>query len=91
MSKDNISCDNLLLKLQQLEFAAVDLNLFLDNNPDNRNAIMDYNVIAREISKIKEIYEQQFGPLTNFGCSESPYPWTWVDDPWPWEYEEFEE
>ena len=90
MSHDNMSYENLLLKLQQLGFAAVDLNLYLDNHPDNRSAIMDYNALSRELVKVKNLFEQEFGPLTNFGCSESPCPWAWIDDPWPWEYEDTE-
>ena len=90
MEHDKMGCENLLLKIQELEFAAVDLNLFLDNHPENKNALADFNVITRELMKLKKIYEQEFGPLANFGCSESEYPWAWVNEPWPWEMSERE-
>ncbi|MBP1853679.1 spore coat protein CotJB [Metaclostridioides mangenotii] len=32
-------------------------------------------------------YENQYGPLTNFGYAPSRSPWQWNDEPWPWEKE----
>jgi hypothetical protein len=32
-----------LLELQQLSFSLVDLNLYLDTNPANQQAVNDYN------------------------------------------------
>jgi spore coat protein JB len=80
-----MNCDELFKKIHELEFAAVDLNLFLDTHPSNQQALMDYNRIAAELIQLKKMYEMQNGPLTNFGCSPSQYPWKWVDEPWPWE------
>jgi spore coat protein JB len=88
MENDNLGCEGLLLKLQELCFAAVDLNLYLDNHPENKNALADYDAISREIKNVKKIYETENGPLTNFGCSESKYPWAWTNEPWPWELNE---
>lgn len=75
----------LLNKIRELEFAAVELNLFLDNNPRNKKALADFNAITCELEKLRKIYEKQYGPLANFGMSMSDYPWAWVNDPWPWE------
>lgn len=75
----------LLNKIRELEFAAVELNLYLDNFPHNKQALMDYNCFTEELMKCKKMYESKYGPLTNFGYSLSQYPWAWVNDPWPWE------
>lgn len=72
-------------KLYEFKFAAIDLNLYLDNHPDNKKALMDYNNITEELKKLTNIYETQFGPLTNFGGSKSQYPFGYIDEPWPWE------
>lgn len=85
MDNEKMGCDDLLSKIQELEFVAVDLNLYLDNHPQNKNAIADYNTVTRELTNLKKLYETQNGPLSNFGCSESQYPWQWVNEPWPWE------
>lgn len=85
---ENINIKDLLRKIQELEFAAVDLNLYLDNHPDNKQAVMDYNNITQELMKCKKIYEAECGPLTNFGYCPSQYPWRWVNEPWPWEIQD---
>lgn len=85
---DNLNYEGLLDKIRELEFAAVDLNLYLDNHPTNQQALMDYNTIAKELMEYKRLYESRYGPLSNFGCAPSQYPWRWVSEPWPWEMEE---
>jgi len=35
--------------------------------------------------KLKQEYEEEYGPLMNFGFSFSKSPWQWVEGPWPWE------
>jgi len=75
----------LLLKIQELEFAVVDLNLFLDTHPGSEQALADYNKYTQELINLKDVYEMKYGPLTNFGYSPSQCPWQWVDEPWPWE------
>lgn len=77
--------DDLMKRIKNFEFAAVDLNLYLDNNPTNQQAISDYNMIVKELKELKKVYEMNNGPLTNFGESPSQFPWRWVEDPWPWE------
>ncbi|SMB92556.1 spore coat protein JB [Desulfonispora thiosulfatigenes DSM 11270] len=75
----------LLRKLQELEFAAVDINLYLDTHPENQQALMDYNSISQQLLEHKQIFEMNYGPLINFGFSPSKYPWAWVNEPWPWQ------
>lgn len=75
----------LLRDIQELEFAALDLNLYLDNHPDCERAIFDYNLLYRELQKKKRMFEMNFGPLSNFGTAPSKCPFEWVDEPWPWE------
>jgi spore coat protein JB len=67
------------------EFTAVELNLFLDTHPDDERALNDYNETVERLKELKAAYENQFGPLTNFGYATSEYPWRWVDEPWPWQ------
>lgn len=77
--------EELLKKLTEVGFAAVDLNLFLDTHPHDQNALADYNYIVQELEYLTKLWECTFGPLMNQGMSASEYPWHWVDDPWPWE------
>lgn len=82
---DNVSMEELLIRIQELEFAAVDLNLFLDNHPANKQALSDYNKFTEQLMGLKKVYEAKYGPLCNYGSAPSQYPWKWVEDPWPWE------
>ncbi|NLB88182.1 MAG: spore coat protein CotJB [Syntrophomonadaceae bacterium] len=80
-----MSRERLIRKIQEYGFAAIELNLYLDNFPHHREALRDYNHIVRELNRLKAEYEKRYGPLKNFGEDFSDYPWAWVNEPWPWE------
>ena len=42
-----------LLELQQLSFSLVDLNLYLDTNPANQQAVNDYNQLFEQYWEAK--------------------------------------
>nr|WP_243427859.1 spore coat protein CotJB [Alkaliphilus hydrothermalis] len=75
----------LLRQIQEVEFAAVELNLYLDTHMEDQRALMEYNQIHKQLMMLKQQYEMLYGPLTNFGFSPSQYPWKWIEGPWPWE------
>lgn len=77
--------NDLLRKIREVEFACLDLNLFLDTHPKDQKALMDYNMLSDQLSKLIQLYECEYGPLLNFGFSPSQYPFKWINDPWPWE------
>jgi len=77
----------LLKQIQAVEFAALELNLYLDTHRDDQRAIMEYNQYASQLSMLKQQFEMQYGPLLNFGFSPGHYSWNWLDSPWPWEEE----
>ncbi|MCP3025828.1 spore coat protein CotJB [Halobacillus sp. A5] len=72
-------------QIQQVDFALVELTLYLDTHPQDYNAIQQFNQLAVQSKQLKGQYEQQFGPLKQFGGSFSSYPWNWIDSPWPWQ------
>lgn len=75
----------LMIKIQQLEFMTVELNLYLDTHPHDTRALKEYNFYTEQLTMLKKQYEQMFGPLMGFGCSQSNYGWKWIYEPWPWE------
>lgn len=84
----------LLRELQELEFALVELNLYLDTHPDDEAALSTFNKLSSRYAEVRRAYEEQTGPLINFGHSDSCRhadpscdPWRWIEDPWPWEIE----
>ena len=66
------------------------MNLYLDNNPKDNNAIEIYNSLSCQLENAISAYEKKYGPLMNFGHGKSSCPWQWVNDPWPWEREFYE-
>lgn len=75
----------MLLEIQQIEFTAIDLNLYLDTHPDDQQALNLYNSVVPQLKQSIEAYEQRFGPLMPFGVAPSKYPWQWINSPWPWD------
>ncbi|RWZ60236.1 spore coat protein CotJB [Halobacillus fulvus] len=75
----------LMEKIQMVDFALVELTLYLDTHPNDQQAIQQFNQLAVESKEYKALYEKQFGPLRQFGASFSGYPWNWIDSPWPWQ------
>lgn len=75
----------LLNRIVALEFTAVELGLFLDTHPEEPRALADFNVVSEELRRLKETYEQRYGPLLNYGFSPSPQSWRWIEEPWPWQ------
>lgn len=76
----------LLRKISTYQFAAFDLQIFLDTHPNDRKMLermKDYRDAAEPL--VAE-YEEKYGPLTkNMSDSNN---WRWINSPWPWEREE---
>lgn len=77
----------LLDRVLEYHFACIELNLYLDNNPDDEYALNVYNEYSHKFMQAKCDYEDEYGPLTNFGYVPDSYPWQWVYNPWPWDNE----
>lgn len=77
----------LIREIQELSFALVEINLFLDNYPTDTQALADYRRISKNLEGVRQVYENAYGPLLNFGYGENNNTnvWQWVEEPWPWE------
>lgn len=75
----------LLFEIQQVDFALVELNLYLNTHPMDQQAIVQYNELAQRSQILRQNFETQFGPIAHFGRSLSPSPWSWSSTPWPWQ------
>ena len=76
--------EQLLCELTALDFMAVDLHLYLDTHPHDREALDKYNQIVGKANKLRAEYENEVGPLFSYR-SMSDSPWEWIEDPWPWQ------
>lgn len=78
--------DALLSKLAALDFMAVDLSLYLNTHPSEKNVVEKYNSVIKEADMIRAEYERNFGPICSFRSAAPNNKWAWIDNPWPWEY-----
>ncbi len=78
--------ERLMREIQEVGFALVDTNLFLDSHPDCSIALDFFRDMQVKYAKLTADYEMEFGPLTAFD-TDTEQGWTWVQGPWPWELE----
>ena len=75
-----------LMRVQTYGFALDEAILFLDNHPENPDAMEYYKKVQKEYDNAVEMYTSRFGPLqakqvrTHSG-------WSWVEGCMPWESE----
>lgn len=77
----------MLKEIQELEFSAIDLNLFLDTHPEDQAALRDFYAVRDKLVAAIKKYEEMYGPLTVTGFTPSQDKWLWIEGPWPWEIE----
>lgn len=73
--------DKLLLKLQELYFRLIDLNLYLDLYPTS-NLYAEFKKTTNELKEVKQAYEKNYGPLCLESSDYNSYMWS--KNPWPW-------
>lgn len=75
----------LLTYVDALSFAMIDLNLYLDVYPDDKNALQLFNQYRVQADEYTKKYEEKYGPLELTSNSLNTFPWAWDNSPWPWE------
>ena len=75
----------MLTTIDALGFATIDLNLYLDNFPDDKNALNLFNQYRALKEQYTNEYEKKYGPLKLSSDALNKYPWAWINGPWPWE------
>lgn len=73
-------------QIRSLDFAIIELALYLDTHPDDEKALCLHRKYAKEVKELKDKYQKVYGPLTiNYPCNK----WRWLEQPWPWERGDF--
>ena len=78
----------LMKRINELTFAIIDLNLFLDTHPDCQEALDLFKKCTFTLKSLKNEYVLKFGPIVETDSKDTT-PFEWVDSstPWPWEKE----
>ena len=81
---DSCSRQALMRELMAHDFAALDLQLFLDTHPCDKKALKAFTEETEKTKELTKKYEARFGPITASG-SDDELPWQWIQSPWTWE------
>ena len=77
--------EQILLDLSKVAFAAHELNLYLDLNPNDESMLTLFNDYRKEANALMRQYEAKYGPLNIKSDSLEKGPFAWVNNMWPWE------
>ena len=78
----NATRAEMLERIKCLNFAIVELGLYLDTHPEDEKALCLHRKYSKEYREITDKYQKVYGPLTiKFPCNK----WRWLEEPWPWE------
>ena len=72
-------------ELQAMGFAVQELALYLDTHPDDKEALELYRAYQDMLHRGMMAYSEKCGPLTH-ACPVKDEGYSWMNDPWPWEY-----
>lgn len=78
--------DSAIRRLQQTDFALIDVGLYLDTHPCCQNGLEYFRCMRIERDNALREYEENYGPITMDDADANCY-WDWIDQPWPWEME----
>ncbi|MDE5977492.1 MAG: spore coat protein CotJB [Turicibacter sp.] len=75
----------LLDQISATSLIAHDIHLFLDTHPGNEEALRDHKKVSEQVQKLQKQYEENYGPLLNFGHQTIESQNNWIQGPWPWQ------
>ena len=78
----------LLRRIAALDFAVVELNLYMDTHPYDSNVNEKLNDYKSKVRILKEEFGKKYGPLNS--DIKQKNRWGWISDPWPWNNEKGE-
>lgn len=74
---------DLMKKIQELSFAKVETELFLDTHPECKQALDYHHKIVDELDMAMSEYQNKYGPIVSGGVIGDS--WSWVEGAWPWQ------
>ncbi len=78
-----------LLNLDQMHFAMHELNLYLDNYPNDTTMINKFNEFRSSYEKLLNDYQAKYGPIEITSPYMTTSPFAWTNDVWPWDRRKF--
>lgn len=76
--------EDMLLQIMEYTFAMIDIGLYLDMYPNDKEALKLFNTYLDNKKDLTNMFEEKYGPLTIESDNQTSN-WTWDNSPWPWE------
>ena len=76
-----------LYEISMVDFLLVDLKLYLDTHPTDRNVMMLFDQYRNSYKKAIDLYQSKYGPLSLKDADVNDGYWSWNKCPWPWDGE----
>lgn len=74
-------------QIHALDFALLEMEMFLDTRPNDERALKVREQYQNRRNALIEEYERLCGPyIVTSGDVRNTNHWTWIDNPWPWDY-----
>ena len=81
-NNENMTREEMAMKIKEYQFAITDIALYLDTHPEDEKALCLHRNYCKKAKELKDMYQKMYGPLTiNYPCKK----WRWLEQPWPWE------
>lgn len=75
--------EEMLFNIDEYSFMAHELNLYLDTNPNDRDALDKFLEYRNKANELINMYERKYGPININGNINNQVPFEWLKD-WPW-------
>ncbi len=80
----NSEREDMLLQIMEYSFAMIEIQLYLDINPNDKSALKLFNTYLNKKKDLTNMFEEKYGPLT-IDSEVQRNNWLWDNSPWPWE------
>jgi len=87
VNQTNPAVGTALGEIMGLGMAVMDLHLYLDTHPHDREATRIFGHYCQLLETSKRHYVAKFGPLAVADAVQDGQ-YVWLDDPWPWDFQE---
>lgn len=75
--------EKLLRRIAAEDFAVIELHMFMNSHPNNKEAAMMLKEHDRKTQMLRKEFEETYGPLMSNQVQANR--WAWISDPWPWD------
>ena len=74
-------------RIAAFDFMIWELGIYLDTHAQDKRAMQTRNEYMQKRKALVQEYEKCFGPYVVTADDIDGDQWTWIDNPWPWDYQ----